>query len=68
MVLPRSRRSHPAELYEACKLRIPIAEAHLPCRDDSLGHTAIAALDELRIPLRELLKRKVSTLFDKEPA
>lgn len=57
-----------AELYEACNLRIPIAEAHLPCRDDSLGQTAIAALDELRIPLRELLKRRVSTLYEKDPA
>lgn len=52
-----------AELYEACQLRIPVAEAHLPCREDALGHAAIAALDELRIPLRELLKRRVSTIY-----
>ncbi|MFC3552060.1 YihY family inner membrane protein [Lysobacter cavernae] len=51
-----------AELYEACQLRIPIAETHLPCRDDSLGQSAVAALDELRLPLRELLKRRVSTI------
>ena len=51
-----------AELYEACQLRIPIAEAHLPCRDDSLGRAAVAAMDELRIPLRDLLKRRVSTI------
>lgn len=51
-----------AELYEACQLRIPIAEAHLPCRDDSLGHAAVEALDELRIPLRDLLRRRVSTI------
>ena len=51
-----------AELYEACGLRIPIAEAMLPCRDDSLGRSAVAAMDELRIPLRELLKRRVSTI------
>ena len=25
------------ELYEACQLRIPVAEAHLPCRGDALG-------------------------------
>jgi membrane protein len=50
------------ELYEACGLRIPIAEAMLPCRDDSLGRSAVAAMDELRIPLRDLLKRRVSTL------
>lgn len=51
-----------AEIYEACELRIPIAEAHLPCRDDALGKSAVAALDELRIPLRDLLKRRVSTI------
>jgi membrane protein len=50
------------ELYEACGLRIPIAEAMLPCRDDSLGRSAVAAMDELRIPLRDLLKRRVSTI------
>jgi membrane protein len=52
-----------AELYEACQLRVPVAEAHLPCRDDELGHAAYAALDELRLPLRELLKRRVSSIF-----
>jgi membrane protein len=53
-----------AELYEACHLRIPIAEAHLPCRDDALGVAAVGALDELRMPLRELLKRRVATLYE----
>jgi len=53
-----------AELYEACNLRIPITEAFLPCRDDALGINAIRTLDELRIPLRELLKRSVSSLYD----
>ncbi len=55
-----------AELYEACQLRIPIAEAVLPCREDSLGRSAVAALDELRLPLRELLKRRVSTIHAEE--
>ncbi len=55
-----------AELYEACQLRIPIAEAHLPCRDDTLGRTTVAALDELRIPLRALLKRRVGTIHAEE--
>ncbi|MGY0797819.1 YihY family inner membrane protein [Lysobacter sp. A286] len=50
------------EIYEACQLRIPIAEVHLPCRDDALGKSAVAALDDLRIPLRDLLKRRVSTI------
>jgi membrane protein len=57
-----------AELYEACQLRIPIAEAHLPCRDDALGPAAVAAIDELRIPLRDLLKRRVSSIHaDDQP-
>jgi membrane protein len=52
------------ELYEACQLRIPVQEAHLPCRDDALGTVAIAELDLLRLPLRDLLKRRVSTLYE----
>jgi membrane protein len=52
-----------AELYEACQLRIPVAEAHLPCGDDSLGIAAREALDNLRVPLRDLLKRKVSDIY-----
>ncbi|MGV8941595.1 MAG: YihY family inner membrane protein [Lysobacter sp.] len=55
-----------AELYEACQLRIPIAEARLPCGDDALGRSAVAALDELRMPLRELLKRRVSAIHAQE--
>lgn len=53
-----------AELYEACQLRIPVAEAHLPCRDDALGQASVAALDELRVPLRDLLKRRVASIYD----
>ncbi len=56
-----------AELYEACHLRVPINEARLPCRDDALGATAAEAIDQLRVPLRDLLKRRVSTLFDTVP-
>lgn len=60
------------ELYEACHLRIPTAEAHLPCRDDELGVCVSSVIDDLRIPLRDLLKRKVATVYDdmpvKEPA
>lgn len=55
-----------AELYEACQLRIPVAEVHLPCRDDELGVQIVAAIDELRMPLRELLKRRVNTLWAKD--
>lgn len=53
-----------AELYEACHLRIPIAEAHLPSRDDDLGEVVTAAIDELRIPVRDLLKRRVATIWN----
>jgi len=54
------------ELYEACQLRIPIAEARVPCSDDALGRSAVEALDELRLPLRDLLKRRVSTIHAEE--
>lgn len=56
-----------ADLYEACHLRIPIAEAWLPAREDALGEAAIAALDELRVPLRDLLRRPVSSIYRKDP-
>ena len=55
------------ELYEACHLRIPISEAHLPCRDDALGGHVSGVIDDLRIPLRDLLKRKVSSIYDELP-
>ncbi|MDO5505178.1 MAG: YihY family inner membrane protein [Pseudoxanthomonas suwonensis] len=53
-----------AQLYEACHLRVPITEAHLPCRDDALGQVAAGAIDELRLPLRDALKRRVSDLYE----
>ncbi|MFC7301415.1 YihY family inner membrane protein [Cognatiluteimonas weifangensis] len=53
-----------ADLYEACQLRIPIAEARLPCHDDALGIAAREELDQLRLPLRELLKRRVSNVYE----
>ncbi|MCW4454086.1 YihY family inner membrane protein [Flavobacterium sp. MXW15] len=52
------------ELYENSQLRIPVAETYLPVRDDSLGRAACQALDELRMPLRELLKRRVSDIYE----
>jgi membrane protein len=54
------------ELYEACQLRIPTAEAWLPARDDALGEAAVAALDELRLPLRDLLRRPVASIYRKD--
>ncbi len=52
-----------AELYEACRLRVPIDEAWLPCRDDELGAAVHAVLDDLRLPLRDALKRRVGDLY-----
>ncbi len=52
-----------AELYESCQLRVPVAEKHLPCLDDALGVAASAALDELRLPMRTLLKRRVGDIY-----
>jgi membrane protein len=52
-----------SDLYEWTQLRIPVAEQFLPYRDDSLGRAALAALDELRLPLRERLKRRVSDIY-----
>ena len=52
-----------AELYESSQLRIPVAEEYLPFRDDLLGQAACRALDELRVPLRALLKRRVDEIY-----
>ena len=52
-----------ADLYEACQLRIPVVEAWLPCRDDTLGKAALAALDDLRLPLRNLLRHNIANLY-----
>jgi len=51
------------ELYVAGRLRVPVHEAHLPCDGDALGHAVMAALDELRLPLRDRLKRPVSSIY-----
>ncbi|WCE02845.1 YihY family inner membrane protein [Pseudoxanthomonas sp. JBR18] len=52
-----------AELYEACQLRVPIAEAHLPCQDDALGQAAREALDRIRLPVRDLLRHRAGALY-----
>ncbi len=51
------------ELYEAAALRIPAADAPLPCSDDALGIRAQEALDSLRLPLRERLRRSVGSIY-----
>jgi membrane protein len=40
-----------------------VAEEYLPFRDDLLGQAACRALDELRVPLRTLLKRRVDDIY-----
>jgi membrane protein len=57
-----------AEIYQASGLRIPISEARLPCRDDALGEVATGVLDDLRVPLRELLKRRVGSFYPQPKA
>ncbi len=52
-----------SDLYESTQLRIPVSERMLPYHEDSLGEAALAALDELRLPLREKLKRRVSDIY-----
>jgi len=51
------------ELYERCQLRIPLDDCALPGREDALGRVAAQALDELRLPLRAMLKRRVGDLY-----
>lgn len=52
-----------AELYSVGRLRIPIHEVDLPCQQDALGRAVMAQLDELRLPLRELLQRSVGSVY-----
>ena len=56
-----------SELYEAGNMRVPVAEAHLPHREDALGVAVMATLDSLRLPLRDLLKQRVSSIYDGVP-
>jgi len=55
------------ELYERCQLRIPVDDCALPFREDALGQVAGQALDELRLPLRAMLKRRVGDLYRNLP-
>ena len=55
------------ELYEAAQLRVPVAEAHLPHRDDALGIAVMDVVDGLRMPLRDLLKQRVSCVYERIP-
>ena len=55
------------ELYEAAQLRVPVAEAHLPHHDDELGIAVMDVLNGLRMPLRDLLKQRVSCVYERIP-
>ena len=56
--------AHPlAERLVPIMLRVPIEEAWLPCHDDTLGAAVQAVLDDLRLPLRDALKRRVGDIF-----
>ncbi len=51
------------EVYEGTVMRIPDADVLLPCRDDALGIRVNAALDALRVPLRDGLRRTVGSIY-----
>ena len=51
------------ELYVVAQLRVPVEETFLPMHDDALGRDVMQVIDELRMPLREAMKRKVSTIY-----
>lgn len=51
------------EIYENSQLRIPVTEAELPLGDDALGKAARRALEQLRLPLNELLTRHVDDIY-----
>lgn len=55
------------ELYSACKLRVPISEAYLPMADDAIGKASVEILNELRLPLREQLKRSINSIPFENP-
>ena len=55
------------ELYEAAQLRVPVAEAHLPHQDDALGVAVMDVVNGLRMPLRDLLKQRVSCVYERVP-
>jgi membrane protein len=55
------------EVYEGMALRLPTAELCLPQRHDAIGRAAQAALDELRAPLRDSLKRSVADFLEAPP-
>ncbi|WP_240126427.1 YihY family inner membrane protein [Thermomonas alba] len=58
---------HLDELYEAARLRVPLAEAPIPLPDDPLGATVRAAIARLREPLGDLLRRPVSSVYSDLP-
>lgn len=51
------------ELHEAVGLPVPLGACVLPCSDDVLGQRVLAALETLRQPLRERMRRSVGSIY-----
>ncbi|MBS0213417.1 MAG: YihY family inner membrane protein [Proteobacteria bacterium] len=51
------------ELHEAVGLPVPLGNCVLPCSDDALGQRVLAALETLRRPLREHMRRSVGSIY-----
>lgn len=55
-----------ADVYRTAGFRVPVHEAVLPGHNDRIGRQAAAALDALRLPLRETLKRRLASIYDED--
>ena len=51
------------ELYDSAGLRIAVGDAPPPFCDDALGIRVQAALDALRLPLRERMQRSIGSIY-----
>ena len=51
------------ELYEGMALRIPTTDVNLPSRQDAIGRASTAALEHLRLPLKEPLEHSVASFL-----
>ena len=51
------------ELYEAAQLRIPATDVPVPQPDDALGIAVRRTLEQLRMPLHDLLRQPVSSVY-----
>ncbi len=51
------------ELYEAARLRVPLADVPIPLPDDALGNAVRSAIAQLREPLGERLAQPVASVY-----